>query len=197
MTALFEEVFFVVSNRGSDPNTRISDGVCIYKNVLCIEYEELLYGNDEELHAMVRALTEKLKNRFEYFFKSNSEFFGEDRIAAAAERLNAMARAVANMATEPADKLDLKFLVHGGGHLTGGSEGLGNNANSDTTENQHRRLSIALPGGACKITWPKAAENVQIAYAASYPGKSTDEARYMPLYTSYAHFWCCQDAALE
>ena len=34
-----------------------------------------------------------------------------------------------------------------------------------------RRLSVALPNGGCKITWPKKpGPDVQITYAASYPG---------------------------
>jgi hypothetical protein len=35
----------------------------------------------------------------------------------------------------------------------------------------HRRLSLALPNGGCQITWPKPPPpNIQITYAASYPG---------------------------
>lgn len=36
---------------------------------------------------------------------------------------------------------------------------------------RRRRLSVALPNGGCEITWPKPATmQVQMSYAASYPG---------------------------
>jgi hypothetical protein len=42
---------------------------------------------------------------------------------------------------------------------------------SDNTTPPRRRLSEALPNGGCKITWPKPPpSNIQITYAASYPG---------------------------
>ncbi|KAL7480411.1 hypothetical protein ACHAW6_006105 [Cyclotella cf. meneghiniana] len=42
---------------------------------------------------------------------------------------------------------------------------------SSETSPSHRRLSIALPNGGCQITWPKPPPpNIQITYAASYPG---------------------------
>ncbi|KAL7511567.1 hypothetical protein ACHAXN_008521 [Cyclotella atomus] len=40
-----------------------------------------------------------------------------------------------------------------------------------STDHSHRRLSLALPNGGCQITWPKPPPpNIQITYAASYPG---------------------------
>jgi len=66
----FEEVFFVVSNRGttSPSSTRLSDDLCGYKNVLCLEYEELRYADDESCRRMVRSLTTKFRERFDYYF---------------------------------------------------------------------------------------------------------------------------------
>ena len=41
---------------------------CEYDNVLCLEYEELLYSNEEQLREMAKRLTIKFRERFSYFF---------------------------------------------------------------------------------------------------------------------------------
>ena len=72
-------------------------------------------------------------------------------------RLEKMAKTKTEMTNETHDKIDIKFGVHGGQRID--------------KDNQHRRLSVALPDGGCEITWPQPAKaSVQKAYAASYPG---------------------------
>ena len=174
LTAHFEEVFFVVSNRGTDPQQRVNADICSYKNVLCLEYEELTYNNQEELHAMVRALTEKFRKRFEYYFGKNNGWLAVENELNAVERLDAMARIVEEMSDKPKTQVDLKFGVYGGYHQFAAPE-VPQEGNSPDAANpddrRHRRLSIALPDGGCKITWPQPPKTkIQTAYAASYPG---------------------------
>lgn len=178
--ASVEEVFFVVSYRNDDAQSDdITDDLCSYKNVLCIEYEELLYNNKEELHGMVKVLTDKFRKRFKYYFSTDSTWLQLENELDAVERLDATARAAAAMANEPADKVDLKFGVHGG-YQSEISKVVDPNGDSDGDKimpydrlrgRRRRRLSIALPGGGCEITWPQPAQNVQTSYAASYPGE--------------------------
>ena len=161
-----------MSNRGTDPQTRLSDDLCGYKNVLCIEYEELLYNNEDELRAMVDSLTNKFRTRFEYYFGTNSDWLAPETELNAVQRLEAMSMVVTEMANEPAGKVDLKFGVHGG---LGEPEEDG----AKSMPLDRRRLSIALPNGGCEITWPKPPKRgIQTAYAASYPGMSHDIALY-------------------
>lgn len=61
----FDEVFFVVSNRGTSTETRIDPSYCQYDNVLCIEYEELQFESNEEVEKVVNNLTDKFRARFE------------------------------------------------------------------------------------------------------------------------------------
>lgn len=107
-------MFFVVSNRGSDPHLRISDELCGYKNVLCIEYKDLRYDNVDELRAMVGSLNTKLRRRFEYFFGANPDWLTPESESNAVDRLDATARAVAAMKDQPPSKVDPKFGVRGG-----------------------------------------------------------------------------------
>lgn len=178
LKASVEEVFFVVSYRDNDPIRDEINELCSYKNVLCIEYEELLYKTEDELHAMVKLLTEKLRKRFKYYFGTDSNWLQLENELDAVERLDATARVAAAMANEPADKVDLKFGIHGGNqskssevaHADGESAG-DKIMPYDRLRGRRRRLSIALPGGGCEITWPQPAQgNVQTSYAASYPG---------------------------
>jgi hypothetical protein len=177
--ATVEEVFFVVSYRNDNLETEMINDLCSYKNVLCIRYKELLYNNEEELHAMVKVLTDKLRKRFKYYFSTDSSWLRLENELDAVERLDATARVAATMANEPADKVDLKFGVHGGIQ----SESLEvDNPNEesaggkimpyDRLRGRRRRLSVALPGGGCEITWPQPAKGkIQTSYAASYPGE--------------------------
>ena len=179
----FEELFFVVSNRGIDRNTRINAELCTYRNVLCVEYEELLYSNREELELMVAALTDKLRSRFEFFFGPDSIWFTKENQLNAVERLVALARASADMANEPFEKMDYKFGIHGGLSNTDAMGGvmdssaavdaMGDSAAviEENSDNQRRRLSVSLPDGGCEITWPQRPKGfIQTSYAASYPG---------------------------
>lgn len=111
--ARYDEVLFVVSNRGSDPSNRVSNDVCDYNNVLCIEYEELQYNNPQELHGMVNSLTNRLSARFEYFFGPG--FLDEGKMINAVKRLEAMDNAVAAMKNQPSDVTDDRFGAAGGG----------------------------------------------------------------------------------
>ena len=61
----FDEIFFVVTNRGTSTNTRIDPSYCQYYNVLCLEYEELHFETKEEVEMIVSKLTNKLQVRFE------------------------------------------------------------------------------------------------------------------------------------
>jgi len=101
----YDEVFFVVSNRGADPSTRFDKEVCEYNNVMCIEYEELLYSNPTELQGMVNNVADKFQSRFEYFFGSG--LLGEDKRTDAVKRLEAMDNAIAAVGNEK------KFEVNG------------------------------------------------------------------------------------
>lgn len=152
---IFDEVFFVVSFRGDDPSTRVNEELCQFKNVLCIEYEELIFTNRKELEEMIHRLTGKLKQRFEFFF--GPDWLRDQDELNARYRLEKMAKTKTEMTNETHDKIDIKFGVHGGQRID--------------KDNQHRRLSVALPDGGCEITWPQPAKaSVQKAYAASYPG---------------------------
>lgn len=176
--ATVEEVFFVVSYRDDNLDIDLTNDLCSYKNVLCIKYEELLYNNEDELHVMVKVLTEKLRKRFKYYFGSDSTWLQLDNELDAVERLDATARAAASMANEPANKVELKFGVHGG-YQSESSENVISDEKImpyDRLRGRRRRLSIALPGGGCEITWPQPAKgNIQTSYAASYPGSSVVE----------------------
>lgn len=61
----FDEIFFVVSNRGTSTETRIDSFYCQYDNVLCFEYEELQFKTNEEVEKIVNELTNKLRVKFE------------------------------------------------------------------------------------------------------------------------------------
>ena len=194
LKAFVEEVFFVVSYRGADSDM-IND-LCSYKNVLCIEHEELLFNNEEELRAMVKFLTGKFRKRFKYYFGTNSNWLREENELNAVERLDATARAVADMANEPADKVDLKYGVHGGyqSERSGAADPDANSADAkimplDRLRGRlRRRLSIALPGGGCEITWPQPARGIQTAYAASFPGMCVSSSSSFLLSRLYSTF---------
>jgi hypothetical protein len=168
--AKFDELFFVVANRGPDPHSRISDELCKYKNVLCIEYEEMRYGNMDELRAMVGTLTMKFRRRFEYFFGVSPDWLSPERETNAVERLDATARAAATMKNEPPGKVDLRYGVRGGEGFNVEDSAPALIMPSDR-RGLRRRLSIALPGGGCEVTWPQPPKKpIQTSYAASYPG---------------------------
>ena len=65
LKASVEEVFFVVSYRDNDPIRDEINELCSYKNVLCIEYEELQFESKEEVKMVVNNLTNKFRARFE------------------------------------------------------------------------------------------------------------------------------------
>ncbi len=161
-------MFFVVSNRG---RSRINDEVCGYKNVLCIEYEELRYDNVDELRAMVGMLTLKFRKRFEYFFGANNpDLLSPESERNAVERLDATALAAAALKDEPPEKVDLRYGVRGGDGFNMDDSVPALIMPSD--RRLRRRLSIALPGGGCEVTWPQPPKRrIQTSYAASYPGK--------------------------
>ena len=92
----YDEVFFVASNRGTD---RVAKEVCEYNNVLCIEYEELVYNNAEEMHAMVNTLANKLQSRFEYFFGPGK--LDDSKRMDAVKRIESMDNAVAALGDQP------------------------------------------------------------------------------------------------
>ncbi len=166
----FDELFFVVANRGSDPRSRISDELCNYKNVMCIEYEEMRYGNVDELRAMVHILTMKFRRRFEYFFGASPDWLSPESETNAVERLDATARAAAALKNEPPEKVDLRYGVRGGDVFNVDDSAPALIMPSDR-RGLRRRLSIALPGGGCEVTWPQPPKNrIQTSYAASYPG---------------------------
>ena len=129
---------------------------------------------------MVQSLTNKFSDRYGYYFTGhNSDWLAVENELNAVERLDAMARVRDEMVNEPFEKVDLKFGVHGGvqsGQLEASSspgDGVDTAAAKSMPANlRHRRLSTALPDGGCEITWPKPANGVQTAYAASYPGET-------------------------
>lgn len=115
-------VFFVVSNRGTDPETRIDYDFCEYNNVLCIEYDDLVYSNNIELELMVQKLTRMFQDRFEYFFGANSPLLGMEKQKNAVQRLKEMDEVTKSMADQTFDHVDQKFGVHGGHRNRDGSE---------------------------------------------------------------------------
>lgn len=107
----FDEIFFVVLNRGTDPQTRIDNEICTYDNVLCIEYEELLYNNIEELHAMVYNIANKFQSRFEYFFGPG--LLDESTRKEAVKRLEIIDNAIAALASQAQIVPDTTFNADG------------------------------------------------------------------------------------
>jgi len=149
---LFDEVLFVVSSVRIDGGPDFKE-LCEYKNVLCLVPEELVYNNRDELIRVIRSLTNTFRNRFRYFFGQGSEWLTFEKEENSLLRLEAMSRRAADMAGQPLEVMDHKFGVFGKGGT------------------QRRRLSIALPGGGCEITWPQPPQQpYETAYAASYPG---------------------------
>jgi hypothetical protein len=57
----FDEIFFVVS--GSDVETTAD--TCQYENVLCIQYDDLMFSNQQNMETLVNNLTKKIRARFE------------------------------------------------------------------------------------------------------------------------------------
>ena len=94
--AKFDEIFFVVSNRGTQDRS-----ACEYDNVLCLEHEEVLFSQNQDMKRVAINLTNRFSKRFEFFFGANSEYFGEDRVEAAAQRMTRMAKAVDDIANQP------------------------------------------------------------------------------------------------
>lgn len=107
-------MFFVVSNRGDSEELRINPKLCEYNNVLCLEYEDLMYANRSQLEAMVQKLTAMFQDRFGYFFGENSSLLGAESQMNAIQRLEEMDKAVASLSSQPASVIDKKFGVHGG-----------------------------------------------------------------------------------
>ncbi|KAL7554175.1 hypothetical protein ACHAWF_018391 [Thalassiosira exigua] len=97
--ANYDEVFFVVCDRGTDPNAQLDKELCDFNNVLCIEHAELQYNNQQELVAMVKNFANKVQMRFEYFW--GSEMLDERNKMDAVNRLEAMDNAVAAVKNSP------------------------------------------------------------------------------------------------
>ena len=104
-------MFFVVSNRGTDPSSRVDKELCEYNNVLCIEYEELQYTNQQQLHDVVNNLSNKFQSRFQRSFGPG--FLDESKRMDAVKRLEAMDNAIAALKGQPPDVVDKKFGVTG------------------------------------------------------------------------------------
>ena len=111
----------MVTNRGTGQETRMDASLCEYDNVLCLEYEELMFswerGNENDnssVENVANNLTNKFRKRFEYFFGTNSEFLNEEKVAASIRRLEGMARVGASLANQPYSESDQKYGVHGG-----------------------------------------------------------------------------------
>lgn len=111
--------------------------------MMCVEYEQLLYENSEELKAVVHHLTNKFRNTFDYFFANYPELLDESKEANAVKRLEAMDKALADLADQPPDVVDGKFAVHGGhrNHSGGGTQNINGNTVSFTKDRD------ALAGG--------------------------------------------------
>ena len=95
------EVFFVVSSRGTDPSRRVAPASCDYNNVMCIEYEELLYANSDELQKMVNNFADNFLSRFGYFF--GPSLISERNRDNAVRRIQALDSAVASIKRESKD----------------------------------------------------------------------------------------------
>jgi hypothetical protein len=132
----------------------------------------LRYANVGELRTMVVSLNSKFRKRFGYFFGPDPDWLSPENESNAVERLDATARAAAAMKDEPPERVHPKYGVRGG-DLLNADEGPAIVMPSDRRGRlRWRRLSIALPGGGCEITWPQPPKGpIQASYAASYPGK--------------------------
>ncbi len=84
----FDEIFFVVTNKGVDSNPQFDKELCKYDNVLCIRNEELIYNSREELHRIVDSVANQFQSRFQYFF--GLESLDESKRTAAVKRQEAM-----------------------------------------------------------------------------------------------------------
>jgi len=109
----FDEVFFVISNRGSDSRTRVDAALCGFKNVLCLEYEELQFDNNNELPELVGKLTEKLAKRFEFFFETKPDWSAQGHQSAAVKRLEDMMTLIVEMQHLSDGDVNLKYGVRG------------------------------------------------------------------------------------
>lgn len=114
MRPLFDEVFFILSFEGSDLGTTIREELCQYKNVMCVPNDEFVFSGQEDLRVMISKLTTKLKSRFAYFFGTEEWLTEQDEINCY-RRLQDMVTAKLDMADQPAEKLDQKFGIRGGG----------------------------------------------------------------------------------
>jgi hypothetical protein len=109
----FDEVFFVLSKSGTDADQQIGERVCEYDNVLCLQHDEELYQNVDELEGLVRRLTEKFKGRFssKYFASLKNPVIFDEKNAVA--RLVDMVHAIEVMSKKPIDDIHPKFCVRG------------------------------------------------------------------------------------
>ncbi|KAL9180549.1 hypothetical protein ACHAXT_011002 [Thalassiosira profunda] len=107
----FDEILFVASSRGTQPETRVNTALCQYDNVLCVEDGELQLSDNREI---AQYLADKFRAKFEYFFGAQSMFLGDDTLAASVRRLERMAHAAESLANQPYSASDPKYGVHGG-----------------------------------------------------------------------------------
>ncbi len=56
----FGEIFFVVSGT----KTEMTADTCQYENVLCIQYDDLVFSNPQNMETVVDNLTNKIRVRF-------------------------------------------------------------------------------------------------------------------------------------
>lgn len=111
----FDDIFFVVSNRGTEPSTRVNPWLCQNDHVLCLEFEELIYyTNEAEIEDALIKLTNKFQARFQYFFGEDSDFLGKDNVASAVQRLVAMMEVTGSLKNKPFGVHDNLFGIHGG-----------------------------------------------------------------------------------
>ncbi len=94
----FDEIFFVVTNKVTDPNAQIDNEICQYNNVVCIGSNELTYTGEGELNAMVNNVADKFQSRFQYFFGPAS--IDESKRTGAIQRIETMDIAAANAKNE-------------------------------------------------------------------------------------------------
>lgn len=109
----FDEVFFILSMSGTDADQQIDERVCEYDNVLCLQHNEELYQNVDELEGLVRSLTDKFKSRFysKYFASLKNPVIFDEKNAVA--RLVDMLHAMEVMSKKPIDDIHPKFCVRG------------------------------------------------------------------------------------
>jgi len=99
------DVFFISTNR--EGVTLAGDAFCARLNVLCMEYGNILYSNQDEMRIMVSRVATRIREEIPLLASSMNEEGGF-------QRLVAMEGMTKSMAELPFTEVNSKFSIHGG-----------------------------------------------------------------------------------